>query len=122
METIFADAAFVCTAWLADPAEIQRTKDTTPDPIGGIGYNIDTGAGRNASWGSPADPIPLMSVTEPSNRIIFASSYDWYLGWGETRRAYNRFGTNKALAVYWDGHAASVDRETYDAGVRPERR
>ena len=121
LEGPYSSEAFVCTNWVGD--EIQKTKDRTQDPIGGIGYNIfplskeGYSGGFNANWGRQATPTKLARITEPTRRICFASAYDWHLVGGETVRAYDRFGPDQAAAAFWDGHVAMVDRETYDNAI-----
>jgi prepilin-type N-terminal cleavage/methylation domain-containing protein len=125
MMTRYEDALFVCGGF--DKDEEAQAKRTTPDAIGGIGYNVkplsserDKGP-TNASWGSVSSPIRLARITHQSDRCMYASSYDWHLVSTGTR-AYNRFGKDKAAMVFWDGSCRTVSKEEYDRAINsPEK-
>jgi hypothetical protein len=50
------------------------------------------------------------------------ASYDWHLE-GNDKRAYNRFGKERAAMVFWDGSSRLVNRSEYDRAIAsPEKR
>lgn len=103
------------------PGEWARTRASTVDAIWGFGYNINPFLPENgvplANWyPEPSINFRLPAVTNPSRRILFASAFDWFINGAEENRAYHRYGKDKALAGYFDGHAAMVTREEYDKG------
>ena len=123
----YKDAPFLCSA-LAE-TELEETKRTTIDAIGGIGYNaspwLPTNQGANAFWNLGAGPFKappqLNAITFASSRCMYASSYDWHLF--DNSRAYNRFGKNKAAMVFWDGASRMVTRSEFNLAVeRPDKR
>lgn len=119
--TKYKSAPFVCAALKGD--ELAKTKKATIDAIGGIGYNTSPlatsklGAGpNNASWGAPSAPIPFASITHPTSRCMYASSYDWHLA-NTGARSYSRFGKDKSAMVFWDGSCRLVTRLEYDRAI-----
>lgn len=124
MLTTYKGASFVCGGLTG--TELAKTKKATVDAIGGIGYNAlpfllsSGGSGNaNASWntntGEFRAPPPLTSITHPTSRCMFASSYDWHLF--TSARAYNRFGKNKAAMAFWDGSSQMVSRVEFDRAI-----
>lgn len=124
--TTFKGAPFVCQAFNKDEQAIARKQ--TQDAMGGIGYNVRPQSSAlnrgpaNASWGSISALIPLSRITEQTTRCMYASSYDWHLE-GTDKRAYNRFGKERAAMVFWDGSSRLVNRSEYDRAIAsPEKR
>jgi type II secretory pathway pseudopilin PulG len=105
------------------PGEWMRARSSTEDAIWGFGYNVqpflpDNGAFLANWYPEPSINFRLPAVSKPSSRILFASAYDWFINGAEENRAYHRYGKDKALAGYFDGHAAMVSREEYNKGWR----
>lgn len=104
-------------------SELQIVKSSTVDPIGGIGYNINPLMPANwmtnaKGWGGTVETVYLHSLEFPTKRIAFASAYDWHLWGGSTAKwAFNRFGPSRAAAVYFDGHAAMVNKVSFQNGI-----
>lgn len=122
--TKYKNAPFVCAGF--DKAEQEKAKKVTPDAMGGIGYNVypllaavngKTDANVVGGWGNPSSgPISLSAITHTSSRCMYASSYDWHLS-GEDRRAYDRFGKNKAAMAFWDGSSRMVTKTEFDRAI-----
>jgi hypothetical protein len=124
--TSYKQAPFVCRGFNKD--EMKKAQAKTPDAIGGIGYNIKplssatAGGPTNASWGSVSAPIALSRITHQDQRCMYASSYDWHLV-GAGTHAYNRFGRNKAVMVFWDGSSRVVSKTEFLRAINsPETR
>jgi len=120
--TRYRSAPFVCPGLNSE--ELAKTKASTIDAIGGIGYNVRmwvNGQSRNnASWGGVSEPIRFATITHISSRCMLASGYDWHLVGRNGDRAYDRFGKNSAAMVFWDGSGRVVDREEYDRAIDQE--
>jgi prepilin-type N-terminal cleavage/methylation domain-containing protein len=103
--------------------EQDRIYAATTDAIWGFGYNIrpllPERPDHLADWSDAEPPrILLSSVTHPSRRLLFASAFDWFVNGAEENRAYHRYGKDRALAAFFDGHVAIVSQVEYDRAWR----
>lgn len=102
--------------------QLDRVKQQTPDPIGGVGYNVKPllpeQGNANANWDKNWKDTEFVwsRLNKLSHRGIFASSYDWHLEHGGAR-AYHRFGKNKAVMVFMDGSARFVTQSEFDMAL-----
>jgi prepilin-type N-terminal cleavage/methylation domain-containing protein len=101
------------------PGEMDRIRATTPDAIWGFGYNVQPLLPENplflADWQEqPLDGITLSAIPRPSKRILFASAYDWHIAGSGPKRAYDRYGKDRALGVFFDGRATVLSRAEYE--------
>jgi prepilin-type N-terminal cleavage/methylation domain-containing protein len=101
------------------PGEMERIRAATVDATWGFGYNVQPLLPENslylADWqAQPLDGVALGGVDQQSRRILFASAFDWHLNGGRENRAYHRYGKNKAIGIYFDGHAVTLTESEYD--------
>lgn len=129
----YAKAAWVCPGVLLKifvpdskaglgKIQLDRIKAQTPDPIGGVGYNVKPSApenkSANANWNTHWTDTTFnwAALSKMSWRGVFASSCDWHLEKGGAR-AYDRFGTNRAVMTFFDGSSRFVNRTEFDKAL-----
>jgi len=101
------------------PGEHLLLEGNTQDAMWGFGYNIqpllpDSDI-RNAAWGGQPPPVfKLSTITKPSSRMLVASAYKWFMNQWVGNRAYNRYGKDRALCLFFDGHVSTVTQTEYD--------
>jgi prepilin-type N-terminal cleavage/methylation domain-containing protein len=101
------------------PGEMDRLRAATVDAIWGFGYNVQPLLPESelylADWfEQPLEGVTMAGVSKHAQRIMFGSAFDWHLVGSSENRAYHRYGKNKALAVFFDGHASVITAADYD--------
>lgn len=92
--------------------EFQRIAGGTL--FGGVGYNDNPFLPEETA--APTEPCALARVELKAYRVVFGSAYDPSLA-AEDKLAKNRFGTDRAVVTFFDGHIAVVSGTTFRNAV-----